>query len=249
MSFAQNELIGQWEKFPNRTVLSGALAAGQRLFKGSMCAIANGLVYQASDFATGKPLASLPLQVPSAAGVGILGVYSNQENIRYQQVVSGTNTPLSVSVAWLPGNTTIDVVVNLATDGGGVVTSTLATVMNAILAHGIASKLLRVYPFLAGAGISTSLAPTAVPQINLLGIAEDTYDNLAGGSTLFQNMGFTRGIIRLAGLATDVPTQAMVGGDVAIVDNTTVQATVNSSSLTLKLANVTPDGAIFCWIE
>jgi len=60
-------------------------------------------------------------------------------SIRVRYVVSGTNTPLSVSVSG--GN---DVTVNSATDGGGAATSTASQVATAVLASQASNFLVSV---------------------------------------------------------------------------------------------------------
>lgn len=62
------------------------------------------------------------------------GTAGNSIRIRY--VVSGTNTPLSVSVS---GN---DITVNVATDGAGAATSTATAVKNAVAASSAAGQLV-----------------------------------------------------------------------------------------------------------
>jgi hypothetical protein len=68
-------------------------------------------------------------------------------------VVSGNNTPLSVSVGGTPAR---DITVNVATDGGGLPTSTAAQVRTALLASAPATAL--VTPTLVGDGTGTVAA-------------------------------------------------------------------------------------------
>lgn len=80
-------------------------------------------------------------------------------NIRVQHVVSGTNTPLSISVSGT------DITVNSATDSGGLQTSTANQVAAAVIADPQASVL--VLPTIPGTGASL-IKPTS-------------FTNLAGG--------------------------------------------------------------------
>ena len=76
--------------------------------------------------------------VDSNGGVTYTAVAAGSagNSIQVRHVVSGTNTPLSVSVSGL------QITVNVATDGGGVATSTAASVVAAITGSGPASALV-----------------------------------------------------------------------------------------------------------
>lgn len=73
-------------------------------------------------------------------------------------VVAGNNTALSVDV------TDTDIVVNVATDGGGAATSTAAQVRTAVLADADAANLVDVSLKTGndGTGVVTALAETAL---------------------------------------------------------------------------------------
>ncbi len=83
-------------------------------------------------------------------------------SIRVRYVVSGTNTPLSITVDGL------DITVNVATDGGGAATSTAAQIAAAIAADPYAGPLVT-------AQIAASNDGTGV-------VAAFAYTNLSGGS-------------------------------------------------------------------
>jgi hypothetical protein len=77
-------------------------------------------------------------------------------SIRVQYVVSGTNTPLSVTVRGF------DIIVNVATDGGGAATSTAAQVESAV--ESAASHLVMVAnaPGNDGTGVVAAMSLTAL---------------------------------------------------------------------------------------
>jgi hypothetical protein len=116
------------------------IAGAEKAFLQTDLGVANGeIIYTAQNYGTGG------------------------NSIRVRYVVSGNNTPLSVSVA---GN---DITVNLATNGSGVATSTASQVVAAVTGSGVASALVAasLAPGNSGAGV---LGPMA-------------YTNLAFGTT------------------------------------------------------------------
>ncbi len=244
MSFATNEMISKWDGFPVRTTHAKSLATGQRVFKGALAFMVGGDVYRASTFST-SPLSSAILTVAGADANGGVMVYATQANVRYNQITGGANKTLGVSVAY--GASTVDVTVQLATNGGGTSTSTAADVVGAITGHAVAGKFLKAAATGTGLGFALTLPTlTALKHVCLLGVAEDTYDNLAGVSALALDMRFTKGIVDLAGLASDAPTAAMIDSQVSIVDDITVRATVNPLDMTVRLADVEVDGTLRC---
>lgn len=244
MSFATNEMISKWDGFPVRTTHAKTLAAGQRVLKGTLGFMVGGEVYRASTFST-TPLSAAILTIPGADADGGIRLYATQANVRYIQITGGANLKLGVSVSFAPS--TVDITVQLATDAGGNSATNAQGVMNAIVGHGIASKYLKVGYTGTGSGIALALASyTALKHVCLLGVAEDTYDNLAGVSSVALDMRFTKGIVDLAGLASDAPTAAMIDSQVSIVDDITVRATVNPLDMTVRLADVEVDGTLRC---
>jgi hypothetical protein len=99
----------------------------------------------------------------TAKGSGTLG---NQLTVRY--VVSGNNTPLSVSV------TGRDITVNLATSAGGAATSTAIQVRDAVNAHAVASTLVTA---VLSSGSDGSGIPGAQTALTLAG-------GTSGGATV-----------------------------------------------------------------
>jgi hypothetical protein len=85
------------------------------------------------------------------------GVAGNSIRVRY--VVSGNNTPLSVSVS------TNDITVNLATNGSGVPTSTADQVKAAVIASGPANALVDVAD--AAGEDGTGVIPSGFDYTNL----------------------------------------------------------------------------------
>jgi hypothetical protein len=247
MSFATTEYVTQFLGAPGVTCHGYVLPAGQRLYKGTLVANGDGKVYPASTVVSPNPLFGRVLTV-TGGGTGVLYLYSPFANVYYSQVVSGNNTPLSVGVSWLPNSSALSIIVNLATDSGGAATSTASNVAQALWAHPIAAKYLRINTNLA-LGAMTALTSTRVPQFTILGIADETYDNAAGVTDVTLSMRFVKGAVKLLGLATDLPIAGMSGGEVAVVDNITVKATIADNDLTLPLVEVAPDGGIYCRIS
>ena len=68
----------------------------------------------------------------------------------------------------------------------------------------------------------------------LLGVAEATYDATGGVDKRFDQV-YLRGSFLLDGKAGDLPTAVNVGGLVAIIDNSSVKATVAMNDVTVKL--------------
>ncbi len=231
-----NEAVAFWGSTEQNTVHGSVLPAEEIVWRGTLAMNVNGQVFAMDKVAN----ALLFTTIPGADANGGVTLWSRQQNIFYTQL-GGVSKTLSVSVTY-PGPS---IIVQLGTDGGGLVTSTAAQVVQAILAHAVASQLLHPAFTNTGAGLAAAATATPVTQYTLLGIAEETYDNSTGAANLIQEMRFKQGIVRLAGLATDPVTYAMVGGQVALVDNVTVQGSLSSNSYNLKLVDVETSGAIF----
>ena len=137
MSFATNEMISSGMVFQSELPTQKPLAAGQRVLKGTLGFMVGGEVYRASTFST-TPLSAAILTVAGADANGGVLVYATQANVRYTQITGGANKTLGVSVAY--GASTVDVTVQLATNGGGTSTSTAADVVGAITGHAVAGR-------------------------------------------------------------------------------------------------------------
>lgn len=82
----------------------------------------------------------------------------------------------------------------------------------------------------------------------LLGNSEGTY--VAGSTDLVQNrppMVFKQGVFEYASLATDPPLVADIGSPVTFADDSTVQHSTGSNSITAVLKYITPAG--MCGVE
>lgn len=238
MAFLTTEVVTLFDGPPGTSVHVNSLGAGQRVFKGSFPMIVNGVLYRGGAV----PSAGL-LAVAGADANGGLNVFSNQANVRYSQVTGGANKTLGVSVTFAAS--TIDVIVQLATDGGGAATSTAAAVMGAVLGNALSSKFLKIGYTGTGAGVAAAFAAAVVPVVTLCGTAMNTYDNLAGVSALSLPMVMQRGTIAVAPLASDPPTSLMIGSQVAFADDISVKATVGPLDLTVTLSDILPDGTVF----
>lgn len=238
MAFLTTEVVTLFDGPPGTSVHANSLGAGQKVFKGSFPMLVNGVVYRGGAV----PSAGL-LAVAGADANGGLNVFSHQPNVRYSQITGGANKTLGVSVVFAAS--TIDIIVQLATDGGGASTSTAAIVMNAVLTHALAAKYLQLNYTGNGTGLAAAFAAALVPVVNLIGISTNTYDNSAGVAALSIPMVMQRGTIAVAPLASDPPTAAMIGSKVAFADDITVKATVGPLDLSVTLSDILPDGTVF----
>lgn len=235
MSFTTNETGTAWDGFPKRSVHASSLAAGQKIYRGSIAIMLGGDVYRASSFLS-APLNARLLSAPGADANGGIQAYALRQNVRYSQLTAGANKTLSVDVQY--GASTTDVVVQLATDGAGAATSTANAVANAVRAHAEANKLLKIAATGTGLGVTAAFAALLVIQGALLGVSDGTYDNSTGGGAITTPMLFTKGICQLATLSADQPTAAQIDGFVALIDDQTVRATPSPLDITVRLVDV-----------
>ena len=238
MAFLTNEVTSLFDGPPSTSIHPRTLAAGQRVFRGALGMFIAGKVYRAGPVPT-----ALCLNVPGADANGGVVLYSQQANVRYSQITGGANKVFGVTVSYLASS--VEVIVQLATDAGGVSTSTAATVIGGIAAHPVAGGFLRATVTGTGLGLAIAAVAAFVPVVSLCGVSTNTYDNSAGVADLSVAMLFQRGVMAVAPLSTDSPTIAMVGSDVAIVDDNTVKATVGRMDLTVKLSDILSDGTVF----
>jgi len=213
MSAATNEMVVQWKGVAGHSVSAGTLKAGTVVFKGVMAMMIAGVVYNAGD------PTSLLTAIAGADANGGLKVWARQSNVRLQ-IAGGTSKALGVTVTFANAGY-IDVVLQQATDGGGLTTSTAAAAAEALRAHGLARRLIRVAYTGTGAGLTATTAATAVPVLRLLGWSSKTYGDAASVADQAIEMEFKTGIA-LAAAAADAPTRAQLGSKVRVADNLTV---------------------------
>lgn len=252
MSSVNHQMISFWDALPQTTVRTTTLAAGKVIYKGVLGFSVDGKAYDTDSVlnAVGNPLY---LTVAGADANGGVIVWSKQQNVRYVQIGSAGTQALSVSMVTNVVLHTIDITVLIGTNMG-TVTSTANDVVAALLAHAGISSILRFGATGTGLGLvaaSPGVTPQFqhVPQIFLLGVAQNTYDNSASMTDLVDEFRFTQGICRLASLPTDPITPAMKGGLVGIADNITVKGTPTSLDYTAKLIDVATSGAIYVNIQ
>lgn len=108
------------------------------------------------------------------------------QTVRVAYVVSGTNTPLSISVS---GG---DITVNVATNGGGAATSTASQVMAAIQASAAAVALTdsNLATGNAGTGVVTAMAMTALTGDQYVRWARIEKDSVTFESKTWSAFGF-----------------------------------------------------------
>lgn len=231
-----NEAVAFWGSTEQTTVHASVLPIGEIVWRGTIAMHINGQVFAMDKVDN----AAFYTQIAGADANGGVTLWSRQQNLFYSQL-GGVSKTLSVSVTY-PGPA---IIVQLGTDGGGLVTSTAAQVVQAILQHSVASTLLNVAYTNTGLGLAAAVTATPVTQYTMLGLAEETYDNSTGVANLIQEMRFKQGIVRVADLVTDPVNYTMIGGKVALFDNVTVQASLSSNSYNIKLIDIETSGAIF----
>lgn len=213
------------------------LATGVKLWKGAHSIQVAGKAYKAGPI----PLTLLT----KAAGANVNGdiyVYSRQQNVRYQQITGGNNKVLDVDVQFNVANGTIDVIVQLATDGAGASTSTGAQVANKVRSHAEARKYLKIASDGTGDGQTLATTITAVVHVVYLGIAHTTYDNAAGLADLPTDMTFFVARHQVASSAVNKPT--LVGSYAALVDDNTCTSVVGPLDIALRIAEI-ENGNVF----
>lgn len=244
MSFATNDLVAQFNGQPGPSRREISLGPNQEIKLGTIAVLGDGSVYRASS-PTVAPLSSFLLTVPGADANGGVQLYATQGNVRYIQIAGGANRALGVSVAYT--TSTVDVTVQLATDAGSASTSTAQAVVNAVTGHAVSGKFIKAGYTGTGLGITAALATlTSLKQICVIGISSGTYSNLSNPVAINTRMAFYSGEARVATLASDAPTRTMRGSLVAIVDDSTVKATVGPLDLTVRIADFEEDGTPYC---
>ena len=158
--------FGGWNGAPMSTITQdGAiLPAGVVLWKGSFVMLVGNKLY---PFEAAMNTATLPTKftsIPGADANGGFVTYAKQQNV-FIQLVGGVSKTLGVTVVYTAN--TVTVVVQLGTDGGGAVTSTAQAVVDAILAHATASRLIRIGATGTGLGLPVVTAATAVVKVVL----------------------------------------------------------------------------------
>ena len=229
--------FGGWNGTPSATITQdGAiLPAGVVLWKGSFVMLVGNKLY---PFEAAMNTAALPTKFTSIAGADANGgfvVYSKQQNVSIQ-LVGGVSKTLGVTISYAAN--TVTVVVQLGTDGGGAVTSTAQAVVDAILAHATASRLIRIGATGTGLGLPVVTAATAVVKVVLLGFSQKTLDNSSGVTDVVGRYQFSTGIGEVQNSATDPIDRTMVGGLVALADNGAVKATLGALTYDVRLIDV-----------
>lgn len=239
MSSAINQAPSFAHDNKNRDIYGYSVGPATKLWAGSFAISCNGVYYPAGTF----PAASY-LSVPGAANGGIT-IFSSQANVKYAQVTGGNNKTFGVTYVNAGG--IINIIVQLATDGGGASTTTAAQVVQGVLANGSASKIVTIAYTGTGAGLAAAIGLTDVPQTILAGQMFQDIDNAAGVSALTIPGGFSvrKGWLRVAGLSTSMPTAANIGTEVAFADDSTVKLSIGPFDITATLVDVYPDGSLF----
>lgn len=223
------------------TVHAGSLATGKKIWGGSVAMLVDTVV---TPLVSGSALVALSTTIPGADANGDIAAYSGQQNVR-MQFLAGVSKVFGVTVSFANAGF-VDVIVQLATDNGGVVTSTANDVVAGIRAHALASSLLSVFAKGTGASLAAVAAATAIVKITVLGLAASTYDNAAGVAPLTIPMSFVWAYANCAAKVGDAPNINQIGGKLLLVDDIgTVAATLDGFSLTGTLIDIAEDGTSF----
>lgn len=221
------------------------LPAGVVLWQGSFVMLIGNKLYPYDAAMLSATLPTKFTSIPGADANGGFVVYSKQQNV-FIQLVGGISKTLGVTVVY--ATNTVTFVVQLGTDGAGVVTSTAQAVVDAIAAHGTASKYLRIGATGTGLGLPVVTAPTAITKAILVGFAQDTIDNSKSLVDVTGRYQFSVGIGEVQNSATDPVDKLMVGGMVALADNGAVRGTVGTLSYDIRLVDVS-DGLSFASVQ
>jgi len=199
---------------PIRTVRNQVIKAGVKLFHGGLSMAVGGV---GNKLLSGASLAALATTIAGADANGGLVVRARQPSVRVQ-LLGGVSKSLGVNVVF---GATIDVVIQQATDGGGVTTNTALEAANAVRAHALANSLVAIKHTGTGAGLTATAAAGAVAHIAFLGAAAQTYDASAAlaDKTLDLPDGiFEQGTYLCLGASGDEP--SMPGALVGLADCT-----------------------------
>ena len=187
---AANEMIIEFQGTPRRTAAARTLAAGKKLFRGAIGMHVAGV---AQPLVSGSALAALLTTVPGAAAGANAGVTFRplRSNLRVSHA-GGTSQSLRV-ISITYGATYTDIAIGLATDNADAVTTTAAAYVAFWRSHGLLSALSLVKATGDGTGLCATASVTALVYAGVLGWADSTYDNAAGGSDLAVPMMFLNG--------------------------------------------------------
>lgn len=220
---------------------AGTLATGKKLFIGALTLSVDGVAQPVVSGAAMTALCSA-----FGAGDSQVIVSARRGPVRFSMVDPlGNSKPLGIVI--VPGNP-IDVVVNLATNGGGTVTSTSSDVVQAIRAHSQANHYLRAKHGGNGTGVVVPLAATLAKVIQLEGVCYREIDNLAGVAPLqlmpddvFHLGKF--GVLPLGGAAPKVDQWGF------LADDQTVAVGSDPLALAVKVLHVDVQGLYFVDLE
>lgn len=221
------------------------VASGQTILAGTMGMVVAGKAYSAAN-----ALTTYSLLIPGADANGDVYVYANQGNVKIA-TLGGTSKTFGITVVY--SSTLVTINVQLATDGGGLVTTTGIQLANALWAHSLASKYVTANYNGTGGSISTVTSATAVPEIYLAGVAEQTYAGftealVAQDINWLTTYGlpciFDRGIFQFAPQSGHAPTAAMVGTQCGVYDNNTIRTPPAALDLLVQLRDVDPQTGI-----
>ena len=241
MAAATNEMVVSYKGLPGRSVSASSLATGKKLYKGTLGMHVAGVV---QPLLSGASLAALLTTIPGAAAGANAGVTfrPSKVNVRVSHA-GGTSQSLRV-ISSTFGATYVDVAIGLATDNADAVTTTAAAYVAFWRSHAFLNSLSQVLATGDGTGLCATASVTALTFASVLGWSSDTYDNAAGGSPLPVAMSFNQGAARVAN-GTPAVTAAMIGSQVALTDDITVDAAIGALDFTGLLVDVDSQGAVY----
>lgn len=122
---------------------------------------------------SGTSMAALCTNYPGADADGGMYLSARTANVTLQ-LLGGTSKTLGV--ASITYGSTIAIVIQQATDGGGLVTSTANDTVNLIRGNAETDRLLRAKATGTGAGLTATTGATTIAFITLLGVANQEFD-------------------------------------------------------------------------
>jgi len=225
---------------------SGRLGATTTINPGDCCMLIDGVAYPAkSAAALGGLLLTLGSTIPGADANGGILLYSNRPATKVQ-LLDGTSKSLGLdSVVYGAGE--LDVKIQLATDGGGAITSNALALAAFINSHALLRGTFGIHAAATGTGLglSTVAALTAISLVGLAGWSRGAYVN-ATGAIVDREMAFDVGVNVMA--VSGTITRAQVPGRVGIVNATQIRPITGLLDLDVLLTNVAADGTAYVQI-
>ena len=237
---AANEMIIEFQGAPRRTVAMPTLAAGLKVWKGSLCMHLGGVV---RPVVAGATLAALLTTIPGADANGGITLRAVRPGVTVA-LSGGTSTSLGLTSITFGANT-VAIVIQLAADNAAAITTTANALVAFIRSHAFLNGLFVCQATGTGAGLCAAASTTAITFGAVVGWAADTYGDAASQANQSIAMSFAQGAARVA-VGSPAPTAAALGGPVGLNDDLgTVDLTPGPLDFTAILSNIDSRGAVY----